>query len=155
LIREIDEDQTPEEFRGQELAMKALGLIPRDMNYKEVYIKAYIEEIAGFYDPKTRTMHLIKEPEVPPEKRKKPGLLERLLGKTDGFDKEQNKSVIAHELTHALADQHYDLYAMQKAIKADDDRTLALQALIEGEAMLTMMGAQMGDWEGKMTRRLP
>jgi hypothetical protein len=98
-------------------------------------------------------MHLIKEPE---EKVKKaPTLLERLLGKTGGFDKEENKTVIAHELTHALADQNFDLDALQKKAKHDDDRALALSALIEGEATLTMMGAQMKDWAGKSIRDLP
>ena len=92
-------------------------------------------------------MHLIEEPKKP-ESKKKPGLLERLFGKKEGFDKDENKTVIAHELTHALADQHYDLDALQKAVKKDDDRSLALSALIEGEATLTMFGAGMDDWEG-------
>ena len=63
--------------------------------------------------------------------------------------------MIAHELTHALADQHYDLDAMQKAVKKDDDRSLALSALIEGEATLAMFGAGMDDWEGDEITQLP
>ena len=84
-----------------------------------------------------------------------PSFLERLMGKTGGFDKDENKTVIAHELTHALADQHYDLDAMQTAAKGDDDRLLALTALIEGEATLTMLGAQMDDWSGEKVAKLP
>jgi hypothetical protein len=150
LIQELEEDMTPEQFRANELGMKAIGFIPRDMDLKAVMVKVYAEEIAAFYDPRTKTMHLIREPES-----KKPSFLERLLGKTGGFDKQENQTVIAHELTHALADQHYDLKAMQDAVKDDDDQSLALAALIEGEATLTMMGAQMDDWEGKATARLP
>ncbi|MGE3820229.1 MAG: hypothetical protein AB7I30_12485 [Isosphaeraceae bacterium] len=153
LLKEIEEEITPEEFRADELGMKALGLLPAEIDLKEVMIKIYSEEIAAFYDPKTKTMHLIKEPEA--VARKKPGLLERLLGKTGGFDKDENKTVIAHELTHALADQNYDIEAMQKAIKDDDDRDLALSALIEGEATLTMIGAQMEDWDGSVVRDIP
>ncbi|MBX6315068.1 MAG: hypothetical protein IRY99_19460 [Isosphaeraceae bacterium] len=153
LLKEIDEEMTPEEFRGQELGMKALGFIPKGMDFKEVYLQAYTEQIAAFYDPKTKTMHLIKEPEA--QARKKPSLLERLLGKSAGFDKDENKAVIAHELTHALADQHYDLDALHRAAKGDDDRALALSALIEGEASLTMLGAQMKDWAGETTSKLP
>ncbi len=113
----------------------------------------YSEEIAAFYDPKTKTMHLIEEPEA--KTKAKPTLLERLFGKTDGFDKDENKTVIAHELTHALADQHYDLDKLQQDAKHDDDRALALSALIEGEATLAMMGAGMDDWDGSKIVKTP
>ena len=92
-------------------------------------------------------MHLIEEPKK--AAKKKPGFLERLFGKKGEFDKDENKTVIAHELTHALADQHYDLDALQKSVKKDDDRSLALSALIEGEATLAMFGAGMDDWDGE------
>lgn len=153
LLKEIDLDMTPEEFRASELGMKALGFLPRDLDFKAVLVQVYSEEIAAFYDPRTKTMHLIEESAE--KANKPPGFLERLLGKTGGFDKEENKTVIAHELTHALADQHYDLKAMQEAVKGDDDRDLALAALIEGEAMLAMMAAQMQDWEGEEITELP
>ena len=64
LIKEIDEEMTPAEFRANELGMKVLGLLPREINLKEVMVKVYSEEIAAFYDTKTKTMHLIKEPEA-------------------------------------------------------------------------------------------
>jgi hypothetical protein len=151
LVKEIDEEMTPGEFRANELGMKALGLLPQDVNLKEVLVRVYSEEIAAFYDPKTKTMHLIKEPEV----QKEPTFLEKLLGKKKGFDKDENKTVIAHELTHALADQNFDIDAMQKRVKQDDDRELAVSALIEGEATLTMIGSQMEDWNGSVIRSVP
>ena len=144
---------TPQEFRANELAMKAFGLLPADYNLREALAQVYSEEVAAFYDPKTKTMHLIEEPKKPAKK--KPGLLERLFGKTSEFDKDENKTVIAHELTHALADQHYDLDALQKNVKKDDDRSLALSALIEGEATLAMFGAGMDDWNGDEIVALP
>lgn len=153
LVKEIDEQMTPAEFRSGELGMKALGFFPRDFNLKQVMVKVYSEEIAAFYDTKTKTMHLIKEPEA--KKRKPLTFLERLLGKTSGFDKDENKTVIAHELTHALADQNFDIDALQKAVKRDDDRDLALSALVEGEATLTMIGAQMKDWTGSVVDKIP
>ena len=151
LIKEIDEEMTAAEFRANELGMKVLGLLPREINLKETMVKVYSEEIAAFYDTKTKTMHLIKEPEA--KKNKAPSFLERLLGKTGGFDKDENKTVIAHELTHALADQNFDIDALQKAVKTNDDQSLALSALIEGEATLTMLGAGMADWNGSSDPR--
>ena len=152
LIKEIDAEITPGEFHAGEIAMKALGFIPLDFDLKSAMVKIYSEEIAAFYDPKTKTMHLIREPEGP---KKKLTFLERLMGKKEGFDKDDNKTVIAHELTHALADQNFDIDAMQKAIKNNDDRDLALSALIEGEATLVMTGAQMEDWDGSQTSKIP
>ncbi|MFI5457176.1 MAG: hypothetical protein ACHRXM_17155 [Isosphaerales bacterium] len=153
ILKEIDEDMTPQEFRANELAMKAFGLLPRDFNLREALAQVYSEEVAAFYDPKTKTMHLIEETKT--AVKKKPTFLERLFGGKADFDKDENKTVIAHELTHALADQHYDLDAMQKAVKKDDDRSLALSALIEGEATLAMFGAGMDDWEGDDIIKLP
>ncbi len=148
LLKELDEDKTSAEYYGDELGMKALGFIPRTMNFKDLMIRVYSEEIAAFYDPKTKTMHLIREPEKKEARPK--GLLEMLLrGGGTGFNKDENKTVIAHELTHALADQNFDLKAMQDAIEHDDDRSMALSSLIEGEATLTMMAAQMSDWKGE------
>ncbi|MDR3637722.1 MAG: hypothetical protein P4L84_28200 [Isosphaeraceae bacterium] len=151
LVKEIDEEMTPGEFHANEIGMKALGLLPPDINLKETLVKVYSEEIAAFYDPKTKTMHLIKEPEV----QKEPTFLEKLLGKKKGFDKDENKTVIAHELTHALADQNFDIDAMQKRVKNDDDRELAISSLIEGEATLTMIGSQMEDWNGSVISTIP
>jgi hypothetical protein len=150
LVKDFEQDMTPEEFRGMELGLKALGFIPRDMDFKDVMLKVLTEEIAAFYDPRTKTMHLIEE-----QKDKKPGLLELLMGRTGGFDKEENQTVIAHELTHALADQNFDLEALHRSVKGDDDMDLALSALIEGEATLTMMSAQMKDWDGAMMKAMP
>ncbi|HEX8199730.1 MAG TPA: hypothetical protein VF590_04530 [Isosphaeraceae bacterium] len=153
LRREIDREMPPEEFRANELGMKALGLLPREVDLKATQIKLLTEQIAAFYDTRTKTMHLIQEPEA--EAKKTPSFLERLLGQAGGFDKDENKGVIAHELTHALADQNFDIEALQDATKGDDDRTAALVALVEGEAFLTMMGAQLRDWDGTETAKLP
>src|SRR3954464_5498826 len=153
LLKEFDEDMTPAEFRANEMAMKAFGLVPRSLDLKPLLIQVYSEEIAAFYDPKTKTMHLIEEPES--KAKAQPSFLERLMGKKAGFDKDENKTVIAHELTHALSDQHYDLDALHKQAKNDDDRSLAVSALIEGGAALAMMGAQMDDWDGSKVVKMP
>ena len=58
--------------------MKALGLHPPRDELKEMMVKVYSEEIAAFYDPKTKTMHLIKEPEA--KAKKPPTFLETPAG---------------------------------------------------------------------------
>ncbi len=161
LRKQFEAETAPGEFRAGELGMKALGFFPKAFDYKSTMVAVLTEEVAAFYDPKTKTMHLIQEGAVEDaaqadEPAKPRGdLLDRLRGKKGGFDKEENKSVIAHELTHALADQHFDLDKSLNGIKGDDDRQLAMQALAEGEAMLTMLAAQGEDWDGSQTARLP
>ena len=152
------EEVKPEELRADELSMKALGLVPRDLDLKATMVRLMSEEMAGFYDSEKETMHLIHEELAPPKpKGKKPGLFERLFGGGDAgaFNKDQNKQVLAHELTHALADQNFDLDKLREAAKGDADRELAMIALIEGEAMLTMIGAAANDWAGTATPLIP
>ncbi len=153
LLKEFDEDMTPAEFEANEKAMKAFGLIPHDLDLKKLLVQVYSEEIAAYYDPKTKTMYMIEEPEA---KKKEPlTFFERLFGKTEGFDKDENKTVIAHEMTHALSDQHFDLQGLHADAKDDDDRSLAVSALIEGEATLAMMGVGMDDWDGSEIVKVP
>jgi hypothetical protein len=44
--------------------------------------------------------------------------------------------LLAHELTHALQDQHFGLEKSLDAVKNNDDRELALKAVAEGDAMI-------------------
>jgi hypothetical protein len=154
VLEDLETDQTPEELEGEALALVAFGLWPRERDYRETLSRVYSEEIAAFYDPRTKTMHLIREGESAP-KPAPGGLLGLLVGRKSGFDKEEAKTVIAHELTHALADQHYNIRALQKQAEHDDDRALALSALIEGEATLAMMAVGREDWTGREIVRTP
>jgi hypothetical protein len=133
----LDEDVTDEELALSDGSLKAFGFVSGDFKTKETMLNLYSEEVAGFYDPKRKQMFLIKETDKPPAQ--KPSLLARLFGAKTGFDKDEQKSTLSHEMTHALADQHFDLLKMQEAAEKDDDRSLALQALVEGEATLMMM----------------
>jgi hypothetical protein len=45
---------------------------------------------------------------------------------------------MAHELTHALQDQHFNLRRFEKWPKGDSDAELAAHALVEGDATLVM-----------------
>jgi hypothetical protein len=132
------EDTTDQELELTDASLKVFGFVPPDFKTEETVLNLYAEEVAGFYDPKRKQIFLIKEPERP-QKTQKPGLIARLLGAKTGFDKDEQKSTLSHEMAHALADQHFDLSKLTDATEGDDDRSLALQALIEGEATLVMM----------------
>ncbi|MDX6693536.1 MAG: hypothetical protein QOF02_1139 [Blastocatellia bacterium] len=115
LIKNMDEDTTPEELRASELTLKKLGMIPADMQLRSFIISLLTEQVAGYYDPKAQQFYL-----------------------ADWIDLDGQKPVIAHELTHALQDQHYNLRRFDKWPKGDSDAELAVHALIEGDATLAM-----------------
>ncbi|MDT5123924.1 MAG: hypothetical protein QOC96_3406 [Acidobacteriota bacterium] len=115
LIKNMDEDTTPAEMHASEVAMKKLGLVPQDFQFRSFLIKLLAEQVAGYYDPKQQEFFL-----------------------ADWIDIEGQKPVMAHELTHALQDQHFNLRRFDKWPKGDSDAELAAHALIEGDASLAM-----------------
>ncbi|HEV7842789.1 MAG TPA: hypothetical protein VGO69_03790 [Pyrinomonadaceae bacterium] len=115
LIKNMDEDTTPEELHASELTLKKLGLIPASMQLRPFIISLLTEQVAGYYDPKAQQFYL-----------------------ADWIDLDGQKPVMAHELVHALQDQHFNLRRFDKWPKGDADAELAAHALIEGDATLAM-----------------
>lgn len=145
MLKVMDREYTPEEWLLLESSYKVLKLMPMDMSAKDLMAKLMTEEVAGFYDPEAKRMVLIREDEAT----KKPGFLERLLGSKPAFDKDEQKTTLAHEMTHALQDQLYDLLKMQKSVEKDDDMTMAFSALVEGDATLLMLADMDGGGDVK------
>lgn len=101
----------------EELSMKKLGFLPREFNLKEFLVKSTGQEIAAYYDPETKTISMLNW--VPPDRQ---------------------EPILAHELTHALQDQNYDLTKWMKAGgDTDDDGALARKAVVEGQAMVVYL----------------
>src|SRR6266571_3461084 len=116
IIRNLDEDMSPAEAHANEVTLKKLALVPADFQYRPLLIKVLTEQVAGYYDPKSRQFYL-----------------------ADWIDLDGQKPIMAHELTHALQDQHFDLRRFEHWPKGDSDAELAAHALIEGDATLLMM----------------
>ena len=76
-----------------------------------------------------------------PERRQPRSWWEKLAEKEKAFDPAAEKVVLIHEMAHALVDQHYDLRALDRRAAGDDDMSLAVTALIEGDATLCMIVA--------------
>lgn len=115
IVDNLNRETKPEEIRTAELALKKLGLAPADFNYRQLIINLLTEQVAGYYDPKRQEFFL-----------------------ADWIDLDGQRPVMAHELTHALQDQHFDLKRFQNWKKGDSDAELAAQALVEGDATLVM-----------------
>jgi hypothetical protein len=115
LVRNLDEESKPEELRAGELTLKKLGLLPADFHLRQFMVSVLTEQILGYYDPKTRQFYL-----------------------ADWIEFDGQQPVIAHELTHALQDQHFDLLRFEHWRKGDADAELAAHALVEGDATWLM-----------------
>ena len=74
------------------------------------------EQIAGLYDPKAREFYV-----------------------ADWIPLDDQRMVMAHELTHALQDQHFQIEAWVKAARPNDDAEMAREAVLEGSAMAAMI----------------
>lgn len=129
LTKHLNDEDT-QRLRRSELVLKKFGLLPRDFNLETFLVALLREEVAGYYDPKTRTVNLL-----------------------DWVPMEEQEPVMAHELTHALQDQSVGLQKWMKKgekdlaeIKKDptpldienDEIDNAREAVIEGQAQ-TMM----------------
>ena len=115
LIKNLNEQMTAGEMHATEVTLRKFGLAPVDFEYRPFIIKLLTEQVAGYYDPKVQEFHL-----------------------ADWLELEGQKPVMAHELTHALQDQHFNLRRFEKWPRGDSDAELAAHALIEGDATLAM-----------------
>ena len=115
IIRNLDSETTPAEMHAAEVLLRVFGLAPKDFAYRSFLIKLLTEQVAGYYDPKAQQFYL-----------------------ADWIELEGQKPVMAHELTHALQDQHFNLKRFENWPKGDSDAELAAHALIEGDATLAM-----------------
>ena len=108
-------------FERSELVLKKFGLLPRTFNLHDYMIKLLAEQVAGYYDEKSKTMNLL-----------------------DWISPVMQKPVMAHELTHALQDQSYDLLKMTKHDEEVEKRSLQdLNAAIDNDEQSTCRSAVM------------
>ena len=130
LNEKFESDVDRIRFERSALVLKKFGLLPRDFDLHTFLIKLLTEQIQGFYDEKTKTMNLL-----------------------DSVDMDMQKAVMAHELTHALQDQSYNLDKMSKHEEAiekkglanldelvrNDEASTCRSAVLEGQAMIVLL----------------
>src|SRR5690349_19737164 len=99
VMKHTTEDEDAKRLRRSELVLKKFGLLPRDFDLGKFLVALLKEQVAGYYDPKTKTVNLL-----------------------DWLGAEQQKPVLAHELTHALQDQSFNLEKYMKPGDTDLDK---------------------------------
>ena len=86
LEKKFNEDQGTKRLERDEIVLKKFGLIDHDFDLKPFLLALLKEQIEAYYDSKTKTVNLL-----------------------DWVGPDDEQPVLAHELTHALQDQHSDL----------------------------------------------
>lgn len=114
----------PEEYIAILAAMRLVdGAQPQLI---DKLLDLYEAQVLAFYDPVSHTYFAISE--MPPAMAS--------MGNAEAI----SKSVVVHELTHALQDQRFRASARDFELRHDADGQLAYHALLEGEASLVMLG---------------
>jgi hypothetical protein len=117
ITGKLGEVFSEEELRHLSAALAALGLLPENFPLREKYIELLSEQVAAFYDQHQHKLFMYEDASL---------------------ESSQNRVVLAHELTHALQDQHFGLSRLPLELKTNDDRAAAASALVEGDATLVM-----------------
>jgi hypothetical protein len=130
LTQRFNDDKESKRMERDEIVLKKFGLLDRDFVLKSFLLALLKEQIEAYYDVKTKTVNLL-----------------------DWVQPDEQKTVLAHELTHALQDQHSNLEKWNNQTPEDvstvmsDDQThlakdemdAARDAVSEGQATAVMM----------------
>jgi hypothetical protein len=114
---EVARELPPEKAEAMSTAFHHVGLLPEKIDLGETIADALVTQAAAYYDPRQKKFFVVMVPE-----------LDMML---DMFT--------AHELTHALQDQHHDLVKyLEPAGTLENDVINARRYIVEGEATVTM-----------------
>jgi len=130
LKGKFEDDQGAKRMQRDEIVLKKFGLLDHDFELKPYLLALLTEQVEAYYDAKTKTVTML-----------------------DWVDIDEQKPVLAHELTHALQDQHVDLdkwddqtpddVSLTASADSDhlakDELDTARDAVVEGQATAVMM----------------
>lgn len=115
LKKRIKEVAKPEDIRAEELMLKKFGFVPPDFDLAKNTVDLLTEQAAAFYDYDKKKLFI-----------------------TESTPDDTQEPVLAHELSHALADQHFNLGKFIRQGKKSDDGASARLAVMEGQATWLM-----------------
>jgi hypothetical protein len=109
----FDETYPKEFYDRRTVAWQTIGVIPRSVTIREALLAFQTGQVIGFYNPLDEELVYLADGDI--------GLFERLT--------------LAHELTHAIDDQHFDLERIDPILAAcRDEAFLATVGTVEGSA---------------------
>lgn len=135
MLRQVKEQVRsqvpPDAIRGESAFLSAFGFIPDGFDYEAEVYRLIEGQLAGYYDPDRKALFLMADLSGP-----------------------EAEVTLAHELVHALQDQHYDLGPRLKYRKNANDSQAAVHCLAEGDATSLMLDYTLED-AGVQAFRIP
>src|SRR2546421_7619787 len=116
VIKKMNEEKNPAERYADARTAEAFGLLPRGFDLDTFMVNVLTEQVEGLYDPRAQEFYI-----------------------ADWSPPGDQRMVMAHELTHALEDQHFHIEAWSRAARPNEDAELARDAVLEGSAMAAMV----------------
>jgi len=117
LIGRLDAEYPTERMADVATAYRLFGLIPDTLDLRATLLGVLGEQVVGYYDPDSLTLYVV-----------------------EGTDPAQIRLVLAHELVHALQGQYVPLDSLL-SLRNENDRQMAAQAVLEGQATLASLTA--------------
>jgi hypothetical protein len=117
IEKSFNEDNPPELIAANERLLKGMGMFPEDASLSGLYLELLGGTIAGFYSPEDDELYVVS--------------------RTGGLGPAE-RVTFAHEYTHALQDQKFDLESFDLGAVGEGDRGIGRLSLIEGDATLLM-----------------
>jgi hypothetical protein len=115
LKKRVKDVASPEELRAEELTLKKFGLVPPDFKLADTTVDLLTEQAAAFYDYDKKKLFI-----------------------TESTSADSQEPVLAHELSHAIADQNFNLGKYIRQGRKSDDGATARLAVMEGQATWLM-----------------
>jgi hypothetical protein len=115
LNKRVKEETKPDEIRAEELTLKKFGLVPQNFDLAKTTVDLLTEQAAAFYDYDRKKLFI-----------------------TETTGAEPQEPVLAHELSHAIADQNFNLGKFIRQGRKSDDGSTARLAVMEGQATWLM-----------------
>src|SRR5689334_11789699 len=131
VIKQMNEEKNSAERYADARTAEAFGLLPKGFDLDTFMVNVLTEQIEGLYDPKNQEFYI-----------------------ADWSAPDEQRMVMAHELTHALEDQHFHIEAWSRAARPNEDAELARDAVLEGSAMAAMVDYLM-QGTGRSLKDLP
>ncbi|HEX2625422.1 MAG TPA: hypothetical protein VHL56_00785 [Candidatus Limnocylindrales bacterium] len=113
LAKEFDSTHTDAGLKDAEDELITLGLLPAGSSLRAITLAFQGGQVAGYYSPEANELFVVNRSGA--------------VGPVD-------ESTYAHEFTHQLQDQHFDLDKLGIDVSDQSDRSLARLALVEGDA---------------------
>lgn len=121
VVNDFLNQYSEQDAKNDVIVLSTFGLLNPDFDLRTFMINLLSEQIAGFYDNKTKEMYVVQG---------------------EGFNGLE-RFVYAHEFDHALQDQNYNiekgLNYSDQVCKTQSEHCASVQALLEGDATILQL----------------